>query len=158
MAGLSTEARVALPDNVPLTVADSGILNGVRTLVVEDDVDAREILSVYLKQAGANVTLATSADDALSALERDAFDVMVSDIGLPNVDGHMLIQRVRGLLTENAAIAAVAVTAYAHADDRDLALRSGFHLHIAKPIRPTELVLSIAELLSRQQPRRTMSI
>jgi signal transduction histidine kinase/CheY-like chemotaxis protein len=126
------------------------VLAGARIVVVEDDADARELLRTYLTRSGAVVATAGDAATAMSLLAQESFDLILSDIGLPGEDGHALIRRVRGLAAPNAGIPAVAVTAYARADDRDLALAAGFQVHVAKPVKPAELVTTIAELLEKQ--------
>jgi signal transduction histidine kinase/CheY-like chemotaxis protein len=123
-------------------------LEGVRLLVVEDDADARELLSMILQEAGAEVTTASSANEALAAFDRQRPDVLVSDIGMPDGDGYSLIRKVRLLEGESAAkVPAVALTAFARAEDRGEALGSGFQAHLPKPIDPAELTALIAGLL-----------
>ena len=124
-------------------------LQGVRLLVVDDDDDARELLSIILEEAGAEVTTAASANEAVAAFERERPDVLVSDIGMPGEDGYGLIRRVRLLEGESAAkVPAVALTAFARAQDRGEALGSGFQAHLAKPIEPGELTALIAQLVA----------
>ena len=124
-------------------------LQGVRLLVVDDDADARELLSIILEEAGAEVSTAASADEALAAFERQRPDVLVSDIGMPDGDGYSLIRRVRSLEGEaGARVPAVALTAFARAEDRGEALGSGFQAHLPKPIEPGELTALIAQLVA----------
>ena len=123
-------------------------LTGVRLLVVEDDADARELLSMILQEAGAEVTTASSANEALATFERQRPDVLVSDIGMPDGDGYSLIRKVRLLEGESGAkVPAVALTAFARAEDRGEALGSGFQAHLPKPIEPSELTALIARLI-----------
>jgi PAS domain S-box-containing protein len=124
-------------------------IRGVRVLVVDDDPDARELLSTILQQAGAEVVSARSADEALAVFERLRPDVLVSDIGMPDGDGYSLIRRVR-LLEDGSdtTVPAVALTAFARAEDRSQALRCGFQAHLPKPIDPGELTALIARLIA----------
>ena len=123
---------------------------GLRVLVVDDDADARDLVRRLLEDCGSQVTTASSAAEALSALEQERFDVLVSDVGMPHQNGYALLQRVRALeSTRGGGIPAIALTAYARPDDRQAALRAGFHLHLAKPIEPTELIATIASLAGR---------
>jgi len=124
-------------------------LRGARLLVVDDDDDARELLSIILQEAGAEVSTAASANEALEAFERERPDVLVSDIGMPDGDGYSLIRRVRSLEGQSGAkVPAVALTAFARAEDRGEALGSGFQAHLPKPIEPGELTALIAELIA----------
>jgi CheY-like chemotaxis protein/two-component sensor histidine kinase len=123
------------------------VLQGVRVLIVEDDADGREMLVTMLEQHGAEVRQATSAKEAMRALEQETSDVLVCDIGLPDEDGHQLIRRVRKLRSaRERAIPALALTAYAAPDDRRKALAAGFDVHLAKPAAPAELVAKVAAL------------
>jgi CheY-like chemotaxis protein len=123
-------------------------LTGVRLLVVDDDADARELLGMVLQEAGADVTTAGSASEALAAFERQRPDVLVSDIGMPDCDGYSMIRKVRSLEGERGArIPAIALTAFARAEDRGEALEAGFQAHLAKPIEPGELTTLIAQLI-----------
>jgi len=118
-----------------------------RILVVDDDADARDLLAQILGQAGADVTVAASADEALDVLRRWRPDVLVSDIGMPGDDGYVLMRKVRALgFEEGGQVRALALTAYARSEDRVLALEAGFHTHIAKPVDPLELTALIAGL------------
>jgi PAS domain S-box-containing protein len=125
-------------------------LDGLRILVADDEPDARELLAIGLGHCGAEVTIASSAREALAAIEREKFDVLVSDIGMPGEDGYELIRRVRSLPDEaGGRTPAVALTAYARTEDRLRALRAGFEMHAAKPVELTELVVIISNLTRR---------
>jgi len=125
-------------------------LDGVRVLVVDDEPDARDMLSAGLGHCGAQVTAASSAREALEALAGLKFDVLISDIGMPDVDGYELIRLVRELPPEvGGRTPAVALTAYARAEDRLRALRAGFEMHVSKPVELTELVVVIANIVRR---------
>jgi len=123
-------------------------LQGLRLLVVEDEPDARELLSMILQEAGAQVTAAGSAGEALAAFERLRPDGLVSDIGLPDGDGYSLIRKVRLLEGDcGTRCPAVALTAFARAEDRSQALDCGFQAHLPKPIEPSDLTALIARLI-----------
>lgn len=128
----------------PLPVPSLAALQGVRILVVDDEPDARELLRVILESAGAAVALAASAEDALVALRKKMFDVLVADIAMPGRDGYALLRDVRALPTAAARIPAIAVTAQASAGDRERAATVGFTGHVPKPVDPTRLVHAVA--------------
>lgn len=113
-------------------------LEGVRILVVEDDLDTQYLLATMLEQLGARVTAAGSAPEALGALQGGPFDLLLSDISMPGEDGYSLIRRIRSGAVQ-PRIPAAALTANARNEDRDQALRAGFQAHIAKPVDPLEL-------------------
>ena len=124
-------------------------LQGFKLLLVDDDPDARELLGMILQEAGAQVATAGSADEALEAFKRLRPDVLVSDIGMPGGDGYSLIRRVRLLEGEcETRVPAVALTAFARAEDRTEALGRGFQAHLPKPIEPVELTALIARLVA----------
>lgn len=125
-------------------------LFGVHVLVVEDEPDAREMLAFLLEGAGARVTTAGSASEAMSVLERLRPDVLLSDIGMPGESGYALIHQLRAAgRDEIRRIPAVALTAYARLEDRRRALAAGFQKHVAKPIDPADLVQVVADLTGR---------
>ncbi|MBA3242962.1 MAG: response regulator [Acidobacteria bacterium] len=125
-------------------------LDGLRVLVVDDETDTRELVAFTLSRCGAEVKSCTTAEEALSTLEAWEPDVLVSDIGMPGVDGYEFIRRVRELDTGlKGRIPAVALTAYAGVDDHQRALSAGFQMHLAKPLVPNELVAVVATLAGR---------
>jgi signal transduction histidine kinase len=125
----------------------AGELTGVRILAVDDERDARALLAEALEAAGALVETAASAEEALSRLDADVPGVVIADLGMPGMDGFQFIERIRQHANPAVrGIPAAALTAYARSDDRMKALRAGFHIHLAKPIDPAELVTSIAAL------------
>ena len=125
-------------------------LRGLSILVVDDEADAREIVCAILTRHGAEVFQAASAREALSWLQKSTPDLMVSDIGMPDEDGYSLIQKVRALPPEHGGkIPALALTAYARAQDRAKALSSGFQTHLSKPVVSAELVVTLAALAGR---------
>jgi len=123
-------------------------LQGIRILVVDDDPDSREMIAFVLEQAGAIVNSFESGMDALQAIETEIPDIIVSDIGMPEMDGYMLMQQIR-LLELGRQIPAIALTAYAGEFDRQQALLAGFQQHLSKPIEPNEIVNAISLLCSR---------
>jgi signal transduction histidine kinase/ActR/RegA family two-component response regulator len=129
-------------------------LQGIHVLVVDDDRDTREFVAFVLEQAGARVDAAACAGEGFAALTQSKPDILVSDIGMPDIDGYMLLRQIRALSPEQGGqIEAIALTAYAGESDRDLALRSGFQQHLAKPIEPDKLIKAIATLLDRMKGR-----
>jgi signal transduction histidine kinase/CheY-like chemotaxis protein len=141
-----TTARDTLLDHPPT-------LTGVRVLVVDDDADSRELFTGVLEQCDALVRAVASARAALTALEGWKPDVLVSDIAMPQESGYVLIRKIRGLTPEQGStVPALAVTAYAGADDVKLALAAGFQAHIAKPVEPIELALAVGSLARGIRP------
>jgi PAS domain S-box-containing protein len=125
-------------------------LNGLRVLVVDDETDARQLLQSVLEAGGAQVRLAESAATALDMIRLEKPDVIVSDIGMPEVDGYDFIRKLRELSREDGGrIPAVALTAYARAEDRRKALLAGFQNHSSKPMDPQELVIVVANVVGR---------
>jgi CheY-like chemotaxis protein/anti-sigma regulatory factor (Ser/Thr protein kinase) len=126
-------------------------LIGLRVLVVDDEADTCELLQTILEGCGAQVKTASSAAAALEAVVGEVFDVLVSDIGMPEEDGYSLLAKVRALSRERGGKvpAAAALTAYAGEEDRIRVLQSGFQIHVAKPISPSELLAVVANLAGR---------
>jgi PAS domain S-box-containing protein len=124
-------------------------LDGLRLLVVDDEPDARRLLVKVLQDAGAIVTAAGSAAEALDVLPKAQPEVLVSDIGMPDVDGFDLIRKVRGSGHHPKDLPAVALTAFAHKSDQRQALLAGFQVHIPKPVDPHDLLAVVASLAGR---------
>jgi signal transduction histidine kinase/ActR/RegA family two-component response regulator len=125
-------------------------LDGINILIVDDETDALDLITVELAQHGAQVTAVTNAEDALKALAEKNFEVLISDIGMPKTDGYELMRQIRQ--QENGTgkrIPAVALTAYARVQDRMQAILAGFSTHIAKPVDANELVTVVASLAGR---------
>lgn len=119
-------------------------LTGVKILVVDDDVDTRELVAFILEQMGAEITQATSAKKALEILPNWMPDILLCDIGMPEMDGYALMRQVREMpLEQIRKIPAIALTAYAGEIDRQQALAAGFQMHLSKPVDPDELVNAI---------------
>jgi CheY-like chemotaxis protein len=120
--------------------------------VADDEADARGLVKRLLDDCDAVVETAGSAAEAYDRLRKGRFDVLVSDIGMPGEDGYALIRRIRALPAEQGGrIPAIALTAYARAEDRMKAVLAGFQLHISKPVEPAELITMVASLAGRAQ-------
>jgi PAS domain S-box-containing protein len=124
-------------------------LNGVRTLIVDDEQDSREFIAFVLEQAGAQISVATSAAEAIAMLSQSQPDVLLSDVGMPDMDGYMLMQQIRALPIEQGGnIRAIALTAYAGDFNQQRAIEAGFQKHIAKPVEPELLIREVASLMN----------
>ena len=123
-------------------------LSGIRVLVVDDEEDARHLIRRILAECGAEVAVASSADEAMELVEGFRPDILLSDVGMPDRDGYDLIRQVRGRVAAKA-LPAVALTAFARSEDRRRALLAGFQTHVAKPVDPAELVAVVASLVGR---------
>jgi PAS domain S-box-containing protein len=128
-------------------------LDGLKVLVVDDEPDARALAQRLLQSQGAVVTTAGSASEAYVCIRENRPEVIVSDIGMPGEDGYAFIKTLRSkTVAEGGTIPAIALTAFARAEDRRKALMAGYQMHIAKPVEPAELltvVASVAGLMSR---------
>jgi PAS domain S-box-containing protein len=135
----------------PPSLADLPSLSGTHVLAVDDDPDALRLLKEILEAVGATVTTAGSGRIALEIIATDRPDVLVADLGMPLMDGFELIRRLRTSAVAAArAIPAAALTAYARSEDRAKALKSGFEMHLAKPIDPAELIAAVKALARRR--------
>ena len=121
-------------------------LDGIRVLIVEDDEDTRDVLTLGLQLHGATVKAVGSAQAALAAVPDFSPDVILSDIGLPDEDGLSMIRRLRQLPAQRGRIPAAAVTAFTLGDDGLEPIRAGFQRHFRKPVETRELFAAIAEL------------
>jgi PAS domain S-box-containing protein len=124
-------------------------LDGVSALVVDDEADARELIQRVLEKQGASVTLAGSAEEALRMLETYQPDVLISDIGMPGMDGYQFMKRMRAGETSQRRTPALALTAFARADDRKHAILAGYQAHLSKPFDMAELAIVVAGLVGR---------
>jgi len=141
------QAVVADEEEDRLLLAQAPSLDGLRVLVVDDEPDARDLLAVVLQQRGALVTTADSAIAALDTLNTQPFDVLISDIQMPEVDGYELIRRLRAREAGcGKFIPAVALTAHVRAKDRARVLAAGFQMHVSKPVSAAELVIGVGSL------------
>jgi len=136
--GPATAARGAASSACPLA--------GLTVLLVEDDRDGREMIEQLLQDQGADVRAVESATQALGALSEAAYDVMISDIGMPQIDGYELLTRVRG---SGNQIPAIALTAFARLEDQARALEVGYDAHLGKPVEPPALIAAVAEAARR---------
>lgn len=122
----------------------------VRILLVDDETDTRDLIAFVLEQSGAIVTAKTSAIEALHAFEPSQFDVLVSDVGMPEMDGYTLMRNIEAIASkQNTQVLAVALTAYAGEINQQQARAAGFNRHIAKPVEPEHLVKVIADLIKQ---------
>ncbi|MDB5327944.1 MAG: multi-sensor hybrid histidine kinase [Phycisphaerales bacterium] len=148
-----TRASRRHPRSSPVSarVPDPSVnVEGIRVLVVDDEPDARALVKRLLEDRGAVATTAGSAEEALVLLREGQFDVLCSDVGMPENDGYELIRRVRALgKTCGGDIPAIALTAYARAEDRMKAVSAGFLMHVAKPVEPAELITMVAGAAGR---------
>ena len=141
---------VKIPDEVLTKPVPS--LDGMNVLVVDDDWDSRELVTVVLKASGAEVVSVTSAIEALRELALRRFDVLLSDIGMAEMDGYALISQIRQLPAERGGkIPAAALTAYAGIENQRRALSAGYQVHIPKPIGPSELITAVARLAEHKK-------
>jgi signal transduction histidine kinase len=149
----SQPARPAGDPSIHLAdVAGSTRLAGLRVLVVDDDPDALELFGALLRRHGSDVVLAQSASQALEAIAESRFDVIVSDVAMPDRDGHDMMRAVRALPRESGGrVPALALSAFAAPHDRTRALQAGFNLYAAKPVDPAELIVSVASLAGRYE-------
>jgi signal transduction histidine kinase/CheY-like chemotaxis protein len=136
--------RLAPPNPPPLV--------GVRALLVEDDADACELITIMLAEGGVEVRTADSAAEALAACDEWRPDILISDIGMPGEDGYTLMKKLRARESERGGhIPAIAITAFARWEDRQRALSAGYESHVAKPIEPEELLAVVASLTGKDE-------
>lgn len=143
------DQRVHPTGRVTIPLEDSPIrLEGINILVVDDEADTRSWLKAGLESHGASVAAAGSADEAIESISVQIPDVLISDIGMPLADGYELIKRLRQQPSDQGGrLPAIALTAYARAEDRLRALRAGYQMHVAKPVELTELITVVASLM-----------
>ncbi len=125
-------------------------LSGVTVLVVDDQADARDLIQRVLEDCSARVMTTSSGAEAVELVERHRPDVLLTDIGMPGMDGYELLRHVRALGADRGGkVPAIALTAFARSEDRTRALRAGFVVHVAKPVDPSELVATVASVAGR---------
>ncbi|HEY9692499.1 MAG TPA: ATP-binding protein [Oculatellaceae cyanobacterium] len=173
--GATFTVRLPLLKNEAITVKDEQIgsssltihsspLKGLRVLLVDDDVDTRDVIAFTLEQNQMIVSAVASANEALQVFEQTKFDLLISDIGMPEMDGYMLMQQIRSRLSQEGGqvravskamplvqrheVLAIALTAYAGEYNQQQALKAGFQRHIAKPVEPEVLVRAITDLVN----------
>jgi PAS domain S-box-containing protein len=147
-------ASECVPARAP-TLSDAASLAEVGVIVVDDEPDARELLVAVLEQHGARAVAAGSASEALALLPQLRPDVLVSDIGMPGIDGYELMALVRQLAGEAARTPALALTGFARVEDGARAMAAGFDAHMAKPVDPAGLVVAVQQLARPAQPAPT---
>ncbi|MBD2486227.1 response regulator [Aulosira sp. FACHB-615] len=141
---LATTSVRSQPDELSTPELD---LTGIKVLIVDDEPDARELVTAVLEQYGAEILAVTRAAEVLASLESFQPDVFISDIGMPDMDGHTLIQQIRSLPTDKGGkIGAIALSAYARIEDQQRSLSVGFQHHISKPLDLDKLVETVFEL------------
>jgi CheY-like chemotaxis protein len=137
-------------------LADAIQLTGLRILVVDDEAEMRDLLETLLTQHGAQVTVCSTAAQALEITERQKPSLVISDIGMPDEDGYSLIGKIRTREKQGRNIPAIALTGYARVEDRMRALESGFQMYVSKPVEVLEILTVIASLTGRlPEPERT---
>ncbi len=145
----------------PLTASTRSLdLSGVRVLVIDDEADSLEFIAYVLEQAGASVITATTADEAFAALTQSQLNVILSDIGMPDMDGYRLMQQIRArspeqggtvLAFSEAMLPAIALTAYVAETDQQQAFSAGFQAHLSKPVDPERLVAAVSDLCNSKK-------
>jgi CheY-like chemotaxis protein len=126
-------------------------LSDIRVVVLDDDQGTRELVSLILQESGAEVTTAPDADSAIHLIEVFRPDIVVSDIGMPGIDGYQFIAMVRDLADEKwQKLPAIALTAFAREEDRNKALRAGFQAHLPKPVESSVLVRTVRNLVDNE--------
>jgi PAS domain S-box-containing protein len=146
-SGERVHPRTADPSSSDFKVVD---LSEIKVLVVDDEADARDLIRRIVEECGAEVLTAGSAMEALQMVEQDRPHVLVSDIGMPGVDGYEFLRRVRALgEAKGGKVHAIALTAFARSEDRTRALRAGFLYHVSKPVEPSELIATLASAAGR---------
>jgi PAS domain S-box-containing protein len=150
---VSLPVAAARREEGPTPLDACASLDGVRVLVADDDADARDLVRRVLSDCGAEVTAVGSASEVVQELPRYRPDVLVSDIGMPEMDGYELMCAVRSLPPERGGkTPAVALTAFGRPEDRLRALRVGYQMHLAKPVDQAELLVVVANLAGRISP------
>jgi CheY-like chemotaxis protein len=124
-------------------------LDEVRVLIVDDSMDTCEFMAIVLGTDGARVLIAGTATEALATIGREPVDVLVCDIGLPDLDGCALLHRIRALGPERGAVPAIALTGYSQPESRDRIREAGYAAHLVKPVDADELGQTIARVVGR---------
>ncbi|MBD2205968.1 PAS domain S-box protein [Calothrix sp. FACHB-1219] len=146
---LSVESESDRPEELPADILD---LTGIKVLTIDDEADSRDFIEFLLAEYGAEVMTVASSGEFLTAIASFQPDIIVSDIGMPEVDGYTLMRQVRKLEAEQGGkIPAIALTAYAGEINQQQALAAGFQRHLSKPIDPDLLILAIAQLLGMEK-------
>jgi PAS domain S-box-containing protein len=133
-------------ETVPPSLTQDSTLTGTQILAVDDDLDNLDIVQFLLEKDGATVTVMSSPLDAIELVSQQSFDLIISDIGMPQINGYEFIRQVRAL-PQGHSIPALALTAFAYEEDRVRAIEAGFQAHITKPVNPIELLAVLAEMV-----------
>ncbi len=142
----STSFNLPATSDVQQPPIDSGSLSGIRALVVDDQPDNLDLVDFVLSQEGAIVTAVTSATEALAIVSKNPPDILISDIGMSEMDGYELLQRIRALPSQqDKPVKAIALSAFAQQEDQEKAIAVGFQAYLSKPVNLTDLVTAIAE-------------
>jgi signal transduction histidine kinase/CheY-like chemotaxis protein len=157
LAAPEVKAKAPQPEPaVGSQAAAQGELAGVKVLLVDDADDTLDVLEQILRHSGATIMAASSAGTALALLEREQPDVIVSDIGMPDIDGFELMRRIRRRAAgAGGSIPAIALTAFTRQDDRHKAMQAGFNDYLAKPVEPGSLVAHIAQAVGQRGAAET---
>jgi CheY-like chemotaxis protein/two-component sensor histidine kinase len=148
-------AKVPATITQPLPLARPEVLAGLSVLIVDDEEDARDLLRIVLESCDARVLAAANVEEGLFLLQSQHVDLIVSDVGMPERDGYDLIRAVRGLPDATKSnLPAIALTAFARAEDRTRALLAGFNVHLSKPVELAELLIALADLVTHAPPGR----
>jgi CheY-like chemotaxis protein len=128
--------------------SESPLLSDTRVLVVDDEPDIRDLVTFILQDYGVQVTAVASAQEALQSLSESIPDILISDIGMPKIDGYMLIRQIRERSPQQGGqVRAIALTAYASEINQQQSLAAGFQMHIPKPVDPDALVKALSSLI-----------
>ena len=150
---LVDSAKTKQVTNLPIEESvKPNCFNGLQVLIVDDEIDSRDILTFVLEQEGAAVTAVASAQEALAALDKFTPNLIISDIGMPEADGYTLMTQIRQL-SQGENLPAIALTAYAGEVDRQRALNAGFQQHLTKPINISLLLTTITKLINSNQKK-----
>jgi CheY-like chemotaxis protein/two-component sensor histidine kinase len=152
IAARSTATVTAGSADNAIEQCDQADLAGIKVLVVDDDADARNLVQRLLSDCNAQVITAASAQEAITLLKAELADVLLSDIGMPTMDGYEFIRLVRQEIASAERMPAAAITAFARSEDRRRALLAGYQTHIPKPVEPSELTAVVASLAGRIGP------
>ncbi|HEY6123397.1 MAG TPA: response regulator [Steroidobacteraceae bacterium] len=150
--GATFRVKLPLTDTRPSAIPtdQNTRLRKMRILVVEDDSDARALISRILTDAGAQVSDVASADAAMTHIKANVPDLLVSDIGMPVLDGYQLLRNVRSAGFDASRLPAIALTAFSRLQDRADAIDAGFQMHLAKPVRAEALLAAVSSLTQRK--------
>jgi CheY-like chemotaxis protein len=151
MVTVEAPAMLHLRENRPPASDAPSSIAGKRVLVVDDELEMRKLITTVLRSAGASVVTASNAADAFEQLTAQPFDALVSDIAMPDEDGHSLTRRIRARHDDKSTIPALAVTAYGGALQHQLALSAGFDDYVKKPFSPQDLVCAVAGVLANSR-------